>query len=99
MTSRKSSDIVYILCGTVPQFGEYYYVQDPVAERQCYDRLAAFRRGTGRSLSIAYSFDMTLLTVDKPEGRRKLPSFAHNGGDYKLVVTKVVQPFMESEAH
>ncbi|PBK62040.1 hypothetical protein ARMSODRAFT_1025170 [Armillaria solidipes] len=90
MPPRKTSGIVYLSGGTVPQFGEDYDVQDPVAERQYYDQLAPFRRAwhCGRSLSIGDSFDVTLPTITKPEGGREIPSFAHNGGNYKLVITK-----------
>ncbi len=101
MPSRRPSNIVYLPAGTVPQFGEDCDVQDPGAERQYYDQLTAFRRAwhCGRSLSIGDSFDVTLSAVAKPHGGREIPSFAHNGGNYKLVMTKVLQPFMESEAH
>ncbi len=76
-------------------------VQDPVAERQYYDQLATFRWAwhSGTSLSVVDSFDVTLPAVAKPNGGCELPSFAHNGGDYKLVITEVLQPFMESGAH
>ncbi len=76
-------------------------VQNMVAERQYYDQLAALCWAwyCGTSLSIRYSFDVTLPNVAKPEGQSELPSFAHNCGDYKLVITEVLQPFMEPEAH
>ncbi|KAK0432066.1 hypothetical protein EV421DRAFT_1924781 [Armillaria borealis] len=76
MPSRKPSNIVYLSGGTVPQFREDYDVQDPGAERQYYDQLAAFRRAwcCGRSLSIGDSFDVAFPGVVKPEGGRKLPS-------------------------
>ncbi|KAK0432944.1 hypothetical protein EV421DRAFT_1998471 [Armillaria borealis] len=65
------------------------------------DQLAAFRQAwhCGRSLSIGDSFDVALPAVAKPEGMRELPSFAYNSGDYELVITNVLQPVMESEAH
>ncbi len=71
-----------------------------MAERQYYVQLATFRCAwhCGTSLIIGDSFDVTLPTVAKRDGGRELPPFAHNGGDYKLVITEVLQPFMESEA-
>ncbi len=72
-----------------------------MAERQYYDQLAVFRRAwhCGEYLSIGDSFDVALPAATKPEGGRELRSFAHNGGNYELVITGALQPFTESEAH
>ncbi|KAK0433079.1 hypothetical protein EV421DRAFT_1910376 [Armillaria borealis] len=82
MSSNKPSDIVYLSGRTVHHIGEDYDVKDPIAEREYYDQLAAFCRARhcGRSLSIGDSFDVTLPTLAKPEGGRKLPPFSHIGG-------------------
>ncbi len=100
MPSRTPSNIVYLSGGTVPQFWEDCDVQDPGAERQYYNQLAVFRRAwhCGRSLSIGDPFDVAFPAVVEPEGGREISSSAPNGGDYKLVITEVLQPFIESEA-
>ncbi|SJL15301.1 uncharacterized protein ARMOST_18794 [Armillaria ostoyae] len=99
--TNKSSDIVFLSDRTVTYFGENYDVKDPVAELEYYDQLVGFRRvwHCDRSLSVGESFDVTLPTLAKPEGGHELPPFSHNGGDYMLVVTKVLQHFLKSEAH